>query len=76
MPVVPGSIPGPASYFRFSFLIGEGLVNCLGDLSLLRKSVVRLTDRPLHDHTYLQYNNSDITGVRSVGTHERLLPCL
>ena len=53
-----GSIPGLATYFRFSFrffkkdscqLLGkyvhEVLVNRLGGLSLPRKSVVRLTDR-------------------------------
>ena len=52
-----GSIPGLATYFRFSFrffkkgscwrkYVHEVLVNCLGGLSLPRKSVVRLTDRP------------------------------
>ena len=56
---VLGSIPGPATYFRFSFrfsrravvsywrkYVHEVLVNRLGGLSLPRKSVVRLTDRP------------------------------
>ena len=52
---VLGSIPGLATYFRFSFrffkkgsckLLAEVLVNRLGGLSLPRKSVVRLTDRP------------------------------
>ena len=56
---VPGSIPGLATYFRFSFRffkkgscqllakdVHEVLVNRLGGLSLPRKSVVRLTDRP------------------------------
>ena len=54
---VLGSIPGLATYFRFSFrffkkgsywpkYVHEVLVNRLGDLSLPRKSVVRLTDRP------------------------------
>ena len=57
---VPGSIPGLATYFRFSFrffkkkpvvsywrkYVHEVLVNRLGGLSLPRKSVVRLTDRP------------------------------
>ena len=38
-----GSMPGLATYFRFSFRL---LVNRLGGLSLPRKSVVRLTDRP------------------------------
>ena len=56
---VLGSIPGLATYFRFSvrFLrravvsywrkyVHKELVNRLGGLSLPRKSVVRLTDRP------------------------------
>ena len=52
---VLGSIPGLATYFCFSFgffknywrkYVHEVLVNCLGGLSLPRKSVVRLTDRP------------------------------
>ena len=56
---VPCSIPGLATYFRFSFrflkkgsfsylrkYVHEVLVNRLGGLSLPRKSVVRLTDRP------------------------------
>ena len=56
---VLGSIPGLATYFRFSFrffkkavvsywrkYVHEGLVNRLGGLSLPRKSVDRLTDRP------------------------------
>ena len=56
---VLGSIPGLATYFRFSFAfsrravvsywrkyVHEVLVNRLGGLSLPRKSVVRLTDRP------------------------------
>ena len=55
---VLGSIPGPATYFCFSFRffkkgscqllakVHEILVNRLGGLSLPRKSVVRLTDRP------------------------------
>ena len=56
---VLGSILGLATYFRFSFrffkkgscqLLAKGcariLVNRLGGLSLPRKSVVRLTDRP------------------------------
>ena len=54
-----GSIPGLATYFRFTFpffkkgscqLLGKDVhkvpVNCLGGLNLPRKSVVRLTDRP------------------------------
>ena len=56
---VLGSIPGLATYFRFSFAfsrravvsywqkyVHEVLVNRLGGISLPRKSVVRLTDRP------------------------------
>ena len=55
---VLGSIPGLATYFRFSFrFFKKGscqvlakvcavLVNRLGGLSLPRESVVRLTDRP------------------------------
>ena len=53
---VLGSIPGLATYCRFSFLffkkgscqlLAKVLVNCLGSISLPRKSVVRLTeDRP------------------------------
>ena len=52
---VLGSIPGLATYFRFSFrffkkgscqYVHEVLVNRLEGLSLPRKNVVRLTDRP------------------------------
>ena len=53
---VLGLIPSLATYFRFSFrffkkgscqvLAHEVLVNRLGGLSLPRKSMVRLTDRP------------------------------
>ena len=56
---VLGSIPGLATYFRFSFrffkkgsvsywrkYVHEVLVNRLGGLSMPRKSVVRLIDRP------------------------------
>ena len=56
---VLGSIPGLATYFRFSFFfskravvsywrkyVHEVLVNRLGGLSLPKKSVVRLTDPP------------------------------
>ena len=57
-PEVLGSIPGLATYFRFSpdsrgavvsywrKYVHEVPVNRLGGLSLPRKSVVRLTDRP------------------------------
>ena len=55
--VVLGSIPGPVTYFCFSFsrrtvvsywrkYVHEVLVDRLGGLSLPRKSVVRLTDHP------------------------------
>ena len=57
-PEVSGLIPGPATYFRFSFpdsrravvsnsgkYVHEVLDNRLG-LSLPKKSVVRLADRP------------------------------
>ena len=56
---VLGSIPGLATYFRFTFAdsrravvsywqkyVHEVLVNSLGGLSLTRKSLVRLTDSP------------------------------
>ena len=56
---VLGSLPGLDTYFRFSFCrfkkgscqllakdVHEVLANRLGGLSLPRKSVVRLTDRP------------------------------
>ena len=41
---VLGSIPGLATYWRK--YVHKVLVNRLGGLSLPRKSVVRLTDRP------------------------------
>ena len=45
---LPIALRGPAravvSYWRK--YVHEVLVNCLGDLSLPRKSVIRLTDRP------------------------------
>ena len=52
---VPGSIPGPATYFRFSFRWFKNFwrncvhgvpVNRLGGLSLSRETVGRLIDRP------------------------------
>ena len=56
---VLGSIPGLATYFRFSFrffkkgscqllakVCARSIINRLGGLSLPRKSVVRLTDCP------------------------------
>ena len=58
-PEVPSCITGPATYFLslsadsrravisyWRKYVHEVLVNCLGGLSLPRKSVVRLTDRP------------------------------
>ena len=59
-PEIPGSIHGPATYFRFSFrwfkkgscqllakaLIHEVLAIRLGCLSMPRKSEVRLNERP------------------------------
>ena len=59
-PEIPGSIPGPATYFFLLQLNQEGqlsvtgesmctkyiLVNRLGGPSLPRKSLVTLTDRP------------------------------
>ena len=74
------STPGLATYFRFSFhffkksscqllakvlYVHRVLVNCLRGLSLPRKSVIRLTDRPdmtldvYHGRktTIQQYNN-------------------
>ena len=64
---VLGSISGLATYFRFSFrFFKKGMVNRLGGLSLPRKSVVRLTDRP--DMTLAVYrgqqqcNNNKIKG--------------
>ena len=45
-PEVPSSIPGPAVVSYWRRYMHEVLVNRLGGLSLPRKSVVRLTDRP------------------------------
>ena len=71
-PRVLGSIPGLATYFRFSSAfsrravvsywrkyVHEVLANRLGGLSLPRKSVVRLTDRP--DMTLDVYRGRKIT---------------
>ena len=67
----PGSILGLATYFCFSLLFQEGqlsvtgesvhevLVNCLGGLSLPRKSVVRVTDR--HGMTLDVYRGRNTT---------------
>ena len=78
-----GSIPGLATYFRFSFrffkkgscqllakVLHKVLVNRLGGLSLPRKSVVRLTDRPDmtldvycgRKTTIQQQNNNSVPG--------------
>ena len=58
MPAVPNPIPGPATFFRpsadsrravFSYwrkLVHKVLGNHLGGISLPRKIVVRLNDRP------------------------------
>ena len=77
---VLGLIPGLATYFRFSLrffkkgscqllakVCARSTGYCLGGLSLPRKSVVRLTDRPdmildvYHGRktTTIQYNNVD-----------------
>ena len=88
---VLGSIPGLATYFRFSFrfsgravvsylrkYVQEVLVNRLGGLSLPRKSVVRLTDRPDmtldvyrgRKTTIQQYNNKLLpNGNTTVNQH-------
>ena len=76
---VLGSIPGLATYFRSpsAFLrravvsywrkyVHKVLVNRLGGLSLPRKSVVRLTDRPdmtldVYRGRKRQYNNTTTT---------------
>ena len=53
-PEVPGSIPGPATYFSFSFrcfkkgsyqFLAKVFVNQLGGLSLSRNNVLRSSDR-------------------------------
>ena len=77
---VPGSIPGLATYFHFSFhffmkgscqLLGkyvhEVLVNRLGGLSLPRKSVVRLTDRPdMTLDVYRSVKNNNATAMQQL----------
>ena len=73
---VPGSIPGPPIFFLspaaesrmtvasyWQKYVHEVLVNRLGGLSLPRKSVVRLTDRP--DMTL------DVYRGRKTTTHEQ-----
>ena len=77
---VLGSIPGLATYFRFSFgfvkkavvsywrkYVHEVLVNRLGGLSLPRKSVVRLTDCP--DMTLDVYRGRKTTTQQHHGLH-------
>ena len=92
---VLGSIPGLATYFRFFFrfsrravvsywrkYVHEVLVNRLGGLSLPRKSVVRLTDRP--DMTLDVYRGRKTTKqqqqqpyLREHGTHDgKITKCL
>ena len=78
--VVPGSIPGLATNFRFSFrffkkgscqlLANEVLVNRLGDLSLPRKSVVRLTDSP---HMTVDVYRGRKTTIQQRQQHQRLI---
>ena len=82
---VLGSIPGLATYFRFSFrfflrravvnywrkYVHEVLVNRLGDLSLPRKSVVRLTDRP--DMTLDVYRGRKTTSQQQQQLNARTL---
>ena len=76
------SIPGLATYFRFSFLffkravvsywrkyVHEVLVNRLGGLSLPRKSVVRLTDRP--DMTLDVYRGRKTTMQQQLTGYDR-----
>ena len=80
---VLGSIPGLATYFRFSFAdsrravvsywrkyVHEVVVNRLGDSSLPRKSVVRLTDRP--DMTLDVYRGRKTTTQQQ---QQQILPC-
>ena len=75
---VLGSIPGLATYFRFSSAfsrravvsywrkyVHEVLVNRLGGLSLPRKSVVRLTVRP--DMTLDVYRGRKTTTTTNEG---------
>ena len=69
--VVPGSIPGPATYFLLPAdsrraVVGNWrkyvhlvLVNLFGGLSLPRKSVVRISDRP--DMTLAVYRGRNLT---------------
>ena len=83
---VLGSIPGLATYFRFSFrfsrravvsywqkYVHEVLVNRLGGLSLPRKSVVRLTDRP--DMTLDVYRGRKTTMQQVLMNTKRDLNC-
>ena len=83
---VLGSIPGLATYFRFSFrfsrravvsywrkYVHEVLVNRLGGLSLPRKSVVRLTDRP--DMTLDVYRGRKTTMQQQQQLNSSLILC-
>ena len=76
------SIPGLATYFRFSFrffkravvscwrkYVQEVLVNRLGGLSLPRKSVVRLTYRP--DMTLDVYRGRKTTMQQQLTGYDR-----
>ena len=80
---VLGSIPGLATYFRFSFrfsrravvsywrkYVHEVLVNRIGGLSLPRKSVVRLTDHP--DMTLDVYRGRKTTMQQPLGANSFL----
>ena len=77
---VLGSIPGLATYFRFRFsrravvsywrkYVHKVLVNRFGGLSLPRKSVVRLTDRP--DMTLDVYHGRKTTMQQNNATRFR-----
>ena len=83
-PEVPALIPGPATHFRFSSAdprravvsywrkyVHEVLVNRLGGLSLPRKSVVRLTDRP--DMTTAVYRERRTTTHTDIHTYNHKL---
>ena len=80
---VLGSIPGLATYFRslsafskravvsyWRKYVHEVLVNRLGGLSLPRKSVVRLTDRPdMTLDVYRGRKNNNATTTKSCSRH-------
>ena len=84
---VPGSIPGLATYFRFSFrffkkgscqllakVCAQSTDYRLGGLSLPRKSVVRLTDRP--DMTVDVYRGRKTTIQQHHGYFELVIESL